>query len=176
MAVLSWWICIIQSGDFSSQILMCMRHFDFSSFVSISQISWMLTSIVEWHDVHFFPFRSRKIIWFDSNLDSVHFFGLQDSWAWFWVVIPTRTQVTSLSSCCLWLVDNVNMQCWGLFFENMEWLGDLVCKDHISFLLVNWPQNVWLCCLKCATFKSDCLYSPGFKLLRSKSWQVHVHL
>ena len=85
MAVLSWWICIIQSGDFSSQILMCMRHFDFSSFVSISQISWMLTSIVEWHDVHFFPFRSRKIIWFDSNLDSVHFFGLQDSWAWFWV-------------------------------------------------------------------------------------------
>ena len=85
MAVLSWWICIIQSGDFSSQILMCMRHFDFSSFVSISQISWMLTSIVEWHDVQFFPFRSRKIIWFDSNLDSVHFFGLQDSWAWFWV-------------------------------------------------------------------------------------------
>ena len=85
MAVLSWWICIIQAGDFSSQILMCMRHFDFSSFVSISQISWMLTSIVEWHDVHFFPFRSRKIIWFDSNLDSVHFFGLQDSWAWFWV-------------------------------------------------------------------------------------------
>ena len=155
---------------------MCMRHFDFSSFVSISQISWMLTSIVEWHDVHFFPFRSRKIIWFDSNLDSVHFFGLQDSWAWFWVHRCNPNKDTSNISVKLLPVMTDSWTTWTCnFVACVFWkYGDLVCKDHFS--LVNWPQNVWLCCLKCTTIKSDCLYSPGFKLLRSHAWQVHVHL
>ena len=121
MAVLSWWICIIQAGDFSSRILMCMRHFDFSSFVSISQISWMLTSIVEWHDVHFFPFRSRKIIWFDSNLDSVHFFGLQDSWAWFWVHRCNPNKDTSNISVKLLPVMIDSWTTWACNFGPVFW-------------------------------------------------------